>query len=75
MPAVSDRIEVSPRIMRGKPVIRGARITVELIVRKLREGATESELLDAYPRLTADDIRAAIAYAAGRVRVGPRRGA
>jgi hypothetical protein len=49
MPAVSDRIEVSPRVMRGKPVIRGTRITVELIVRKLREGATEAELLDAYP--------------------------
>ena len=75
MPAVSDRIEVNPRIMRGKPVIRGTRIKVELILRKLREGATDAELLDAYPRLTGDDIRAAIGYPARRVRIGPWRGA
>ena len=73
MPALSDRIEVNPRVMRGKPVIRGTRVTVDLILRKLSEGATEAELLDAYPRLTGDDVRAAIGYAASRVRVGPRR--
>jgi len=50
--------------MLGKPVIRGTRITVELILRKLSEGATESDLIDAHPRLTREDIRAAIAYAA-----------
>ena len=50
--------------MIGKPVIRGTRIPVELILRKLSEGATEKELLEAYPRLTSDDIRAAIGYAA-----------
>jgi uncharacterized protein (DUF433 family) len=50
--------------MMGKPVIRGTRITVELILRKLSEGATQSELLDAYPRLKAADIQAAIRYAA-----------
>ncbi len=60
----ADRIEVNPRVMLGKPVIRGTRIPVELILRKLSEGATEEELLDAYPRLTPDDIRAALAYAA-----------
>ena len=59
-----DRIEVNPRIMLGKPVIRGTRIPVELLLRKLGEGATEVELLDAYPRLTREDIRAAITYAA-----------
>ena len=64
MPTVTDRIEVNPRVMLGKPVIRGTRVTVELILRKLSEGATEAELLDAYPRLTRDDIRAAIGYAA-----------
>ena len=48
--------------MLGKPVIRGTRIPVELILRKLGEGATEAELLDAYPRLTRDDIRAVIAH-------------
>lgn len=50
--------------MLGKPVIRGTRIPVELVLRKLSEGATEDDLLDAYPHLTAEDIRAAIAYAA-----------
>ncbi|MBI3912157.1 MAG: DUF433 domain-containing protein [Armatimonadetes bacterium] len=60
----TDRIEINPRIMLGKPVIRGTRIPVELILRKLSEGATEADLLDAYPRLTSEDVRAAIAYAA-----------
>jgi len=63
MPA-NERIEINPKIMLGKPVIRGTRITVELVLRKLGEGATEAQLLDAYPRLTADDIRAAMTYAA-----------
>ena len=58
------RIEINPNILLGKPVIRGTRIPVELILRKLGEGATEADLLDAYPRLTRDDIRAAITYAA-----------
>ena len=53
--------------MLGKPVIRGTRITVELILRKLSEGATVADLLDAYPRLTPDDIQAAIGYAADTV--------
>lgn len=60
----NGRIEVNPKIMLGKPVIRGTRITVELILRKLGEGATEAQLLDAYPRLTPEDIRAAMTYAA-----------
>ena len=61
------RIEINPKVMLGKPVIRGTRITVELILRKLAEGATREDFLEAYPRLTADDIRAAIAYAADTV--------
>jgi len=60
---IADRIEINPGIMLGKPVIRGTRIPVELIIRKLSEGATEADLLDAYPRLTRADIRAALAYA------------
>ena len=47
-----DRIEVNPRVMLGKPVIRGTRIPVELLLRKLDEGATVEVLLDAYPRLS-----------------------
>ncbi len=60
---ITDRLEVHPRVMLGKPVIRGTRIPVELILRKLREGASEAELLDAYPRITREDIRAVIGYA------------
>jgi uncharacterized protein (DUF433 family) len=61
---ITDRIEINPAVMLGKPVIRGTRIPVELIIRKLSEGAAEVDLLDAYPRLTKEDIRAALAYAA-----------
>jgi uncharacterized protein (DUF433 family) len=60
----TNRIEIDPNVMMGKPVIKGTRIKVELVLRKLVEGATEDDLLDAYPRLTREDIRAAIAYAA-----------
>ena len=62
--AVHDRIEINPKIMLGKPVVRGTRIPVELIVRKLAEGADEKALLQAYPRLAAADIQAALLYAA-----------
>ncbi len=61
---ITDRIEINPKVMMGKPVIRGTRLTVELILRKLSEGATERELLEAYPKLTREDIHAAIRYAA-----------
>jgi uncharacterized protein (DUF433 family) len=61
---VENQIEIDPNVMMGKPVIRGTRITVELILRKLGEGATEADLLDAYPRLTREDIQAAMRYAA-----------
>jgi len=64
---ITDRIEVNPRVMLGKPVIRGTRIPVELILRKLSQGATEAALLDAYPRLTREDIYAAMRYAADTV--------
>ena len=60
----TDRIEINPKVMLGKPVVRGTRVTVELILRKLGEGASERQLLEAYPRLTPEDIRAAITYAA-----------
>jgi uncharacterized protein (DUF433 family) len=53
--------------MLGKPVIRGTRVPVELLLRKLSEGATESELIEAYPRITRRDIQAALRYAADTV--------
>ena len=61
------RIEVDPNIMLGKPVVRGTRIPVELVLRKLGEGATVDDLCDAFPRLKADDVYACIAYAADTV--------
>jgi uncharacterized protein (DUF433 family) len=62
--ATNGRIEINPKIMMGKPVIRGTRIPVELVLRKLGEGASEADLLDAYPNLTLEDIRAAMLFAA-----------
>ena len=61
---LTDRIDVNPRVMLGKRVIRGTRIPVELILRKLSEGASEADLLDAYPQLARDDIQAAMRHAA-----------
>jgi len=66
-PMTAKRIEINPAIMTGKPVIRGTRITVELILRKLTEGASEAELLEDHPHLTTEDIRAAMAYGAASV--------
>ena len=63
----TERIVIDPSIMMGRPVVRGTRITVELILRKLAEGATEAELREDYPHLTTDDIRAAVAYGAASV--------
>jgi uncharacterized protein (DUF433 family) len=61
---VAERIEINSRIMLGKPVIRGARITVELLLHKMSKGVAETDLLDAYPQLTREDIQAALGYAA-----------
>jgi uncharacterized protein (DUF433 family) len=58
-----NRIQIDPRIMTGKPVIRGTRLPVELIVRMLSQGISEKEILKEYPRLEIEDIRAALAYA------------
>jgi uncharacterized protein (DUF433 family) len=57
-------ISLDPKVMLGKPVIRGTRIPVELIVRMLAQGIPEDNILQEYPRLQPDDIRAALAYAA-----------
>jgi uncharacterized protein (DUF433 family) len=63
----TEKIEISAQVMMAKPVIRGTRIAGELLPRKLSEGTTAADLLDAYPRLTREDICAAIAYAADTV--------
>jgi uncharacterized protein (DUF433 family) len=64
---MTDRVEINAEVMQGKPVIRGTRIPVEFLLRKLAEGAMIEGLLDAYPRLVTDDIRAALAYAADTI--------
>jgi uncharacterized protein (DUF433 family) len=57
-------IESNPKVMMGKPVIAGTRITVELILEKLAAGETVEQLLRAYPRLSEPAIRAALDFAA-----------
>lgn len=57
-------VQVDPSIMMGKPVIRGTRITVEMILEKLAAGETVEQLLEAHPRLTKEAIQAALAFAA-----------
>ena len=58
------RISIDPNVCFGRPCIRGTRIWVSLIVENLAEGVSEAELLSAYPRITIEDLRAALAYAA-----------
>ena len=58
-----QRIFIDPKVMVGKPVIRGTRIPVELIVRMLGQGISERDILREYPHLQPDDIRAALVYA------------
>ena len=58
-----QRISIDPKVMVGKPVVRGTRIPVELIVRMLAQGIPETETLMEYPRLHPDDVHAALAYA------------
>ena len=59
-----DRITMSPDVMLGKPAIKGTRITVELVIKKLSEGMDIDELLNEYSSLERDDILASLAYSA-----------
>jgi uncharacterized protein (DUF433 family) len=63
-----ERIVSDPDIMLGKPTIKGTRITVELILEKLGEGMSIDELLEAYPHLTEEDVRAALRFGADYLR-------
>ncbi len=60
----NERITVNPNIMLGKPIIKGTRITVELILKKLSEGMKPEEIIEAYPILKLEDIFAALSYSA-----------
>jgi uncharacterized protein (DUF433 family) len=59
-----QRIEIDPDIMDGKPVVRGTRVPVELVLRKLGAGMSAAAILADHPRLTQEDIQAARAFAA-----------
>ncbi len=63
-----DRIERNPAVLSGKPVIKGTRIPVEIILRKLGDGLQIEDLLKAYPNLKREDILAAISYSADVIR-------
>lgn len=65
--AYRDRIVVNPRILVGKPVVRGTRIPVELVLKELASNLDVETLLEAYPRLTEEDIAACLEYAAALV--------
>jgi len=57
-------IEINPQIMMGKPVIKGTRLTVEMILESLAAGESMENLLESYPRLTMEAIHAALSFAA-----------
>jgi uncharacterized protein (DUF433 family) len=59
-----ERIVLDPNVMAGKPVIRGTRVPVALLVRMVAQGISEEEILREYPRLEPADIRGALTYAA-----------
>ncbi len=65
--ALLRRIAIDPKIMLGKPVIKGTRLPVEIVVEKVAYGATLDDLRKDYPFLKEDDVRAALLYAAKRI--------
>lgn len=62
-----DRIVADPSVLVGKPVVKGTRLAVEFIVELLASGWTESQVLESYPGLTTEDIRACLAFAADQI--------
>ena len=62
-----SRIVVDPRIMAGKPVVRGTRIPVDLVLKRLSQDLDLRSLFESYPRLTEDDVKACLAYASALV--------
>jgi uncharacterized protein (DUF433 family) len=64
-----ELIIMDPAVLAGKPIVRGTRISVELLLEKLAAGESMEQLLEAHPNLTLEGIRAALAYAARSLRV------
>ena len=62
------RVSIDPNVCFGRPCVRGTRIWVSLIVDNLAEGVSEAEILEAYPQLQPDDVRAALWFAAEMTR-------
>jgi uncharacterized protein (DUF433 family) len=60
---IHDRIVIDPEILVGKPVVRGTRISVELVLKRLAEDLSLETLFEAYPHLTEDDVKACLEYA------------
>lgn len=60
----NDRISCDPKVMMGKPVVAGTRVTVESILERLAAGESETQILEANPRLRSADVRAALQFAA-----------
>ena len=65
---MAELIEANPAVMMGKPVVRGTRITVELILEKLAAGESVEQLLEEHPRLTREGVLAAIEFGAKALR-------
>jgi uncharacterized protein (DUF433 family) len=63
-PAWEDRIEARADVLTGKPVIKGTRLAVDFIVGLLAQGWTEAQILENYPGVSSDDLRACLSYAA-----------
>ena len=58
----TDRINIDPKIISGKPVFKGTRIPISIVLKMLRDGATFQKILEEYPRLIEEDIKAALDY-------------
>ena len=63
-----DRITINPKILVGKPVVKGTRLSVEFIIDLLAQGWTEAEILRNYPGLKREDIQACLAYASSTLK-------
>ena len=61
--AIMDRVELNPKVCNGKPVIKGTRIPVSVILEQIAQGESWGDLLNGYPELKKEDIKAALLYA------------
>ncbi len=64
---LKKRIEINPKKLAGKPVVRGTRVSVEQVLRMLASGIAEDDILEEFPQLAREDIHAAVQYAAALV--------